>query len=380
MMTNVEMSVLGDLITESSIDAIIALGNDDEVMIWNNAATMLFGITKDDAVGKTLAGVLPSVKTDAYFIAAIKLAKEGKKSFLPSSGDFFHRSHFETHIIPLKNDTAAIGVMLLIHDVSHRIIKEKELEELNSELQKRIRQLNLTTYELANLTHIATHNIKEPIRTIYTAVEFLVQSEARTISNNGRASFRRIQSALTRISLLLDDIITLTQINIAQQPETMVNLENVIKELMASLAPKLKGNNVMLTTGDLCEIRAHRNQVALLLQHIVSNAIKFNNSDAPFVHISCCKVQHSEEKNENEKPKNYYLISITHNGYGFMHIDSHSFSEEVRKLGEQQYKHLVIASVIAAKVMEAHGGLLAIEEMNGGETMIKCYFPVDTRL
>jgi light-regulated signal transduction histidine kinase (bacteriophytochrome) len=188
------------------------------------------------------------------------------------------------------------------------------------------------------------------------------------MTDSGRASFRRIQSALTRVSLLLDDVITLTQINIAQQPEHMVDMTELMHEITAGLSAKIKGNNVQLTTGDLCEIRAHRNQVILLIQHVLLNAIRFNQSGQPRLHISCEKI--------TWQGKEYYQLSIIHNGDGFALKEAASafnfdFSGE-----EKQYNHSAIASIIAAKVMEAHGGFLAIETTDAGEREIKCYFPV----
>ena len=370
MITNDNTDVFGDLLIESSIDAMIATDGNDKILVWNKAATVFFKVKKDEAIGKPLPAVLVSAKSDEEFLEAIAQAKKGNKSFLPATPAFTHRAHVETHIIPIKISNNARGVMLLVHDVSHRIANEKELQALNSELQKRLRQLNLTTYELANLTHIATHNVKEPLRTIYTAIEFVIQSEVKNMTDNGRASFRRIQSALTRVSLLLDDVITLTQINIAQQPEHMVDMEELVHELTSALKSKFSSNNVQFTTGSLCEIRAHRNQVILLIQHILLNAIRFNKSEKPRLHLNCEKVKLKEG--------DYYRLSITHNGDGFEAKKRGTSFEFNVNPEEKQYNQSAIASIIAAKVMEAHGGFLEIEQNKPGETEVKCYFPSES--
>src|SRR5262249_30086140 len=154
----------------------------------------------EEAVGKPLSVVLPSIKKDPSFLTALRLAKEGRKSFLPAIKEEMHRRHLETHFIPLRKDDVIIGVMLLIHDVAHRIVKEEELQQLNEELQKKVRQLKHTSRELAHLTHIATYNVREPVRMIYSTVEWMIQTESKNMSNSGRASFRRIQSALNRMN------------------------------------------------------------------------------------------------------------------------------------------------------------------------------------
>ena len=131
---NTDQLLLGELLTESSIDAMIAIGTDNEIISWNKAASLLFNVRKNDALGSSLAKTLPSINEDAAFLNAIKYAKEGKQSYLPATNDHTHRQHVETHIVPLKNGKPVAGILLLIHDVSHRIAKEEQLQHLNTEL------------------------------------------------------------------------------------------------------------------------------------------------------------------------------------------------------------------------------------------------------
>lgn len=368
-------NTLNDLLTESSIDAMIAIGTDNTVMAWNKAATMLYGWKRDEALGKALSELLPSTNEDEDFLKAIDYAKNGIQSFLPASKPFIHRLHVEIHVIPLKKQGETMGVMLLVHDVSHRILKEEELQYLNNELQNRLRQLKLTTRELAHLTHIATYNIKEPIRHFYTTIEWLIKTEAASMSNGGKATFRRMQSSLNRMNLLLDDVITLTQINVVEKPDTLINLEEMVSDVIKSLEPKILETRTAITTGELCDIRAHKNQVFLLLQHVISNAIRFNASKAPYVNISCRKVSF-DGNNVKDRTGEFYQLSITHNGNGFENIDSNTIFDTFDKSHESSYMGSGIAAVIAAKIMEAHSGFITVEKDTNGDMKIKCYFPV----
>lgn len=325
-------------------------------------------------MGKPLPELLPSVKDDEKYLKAVEWAKQGIQSFLPSSRKFAHSLHVETHVIPLKSGESVIGVMFLIHDVSHRIKKEEELQTLNNELQNRLRQLKLTARELAHLTHIATHNIKEPIRNLYTSIEWLIETEARSVSNSGRASFRRMQSTLNRMNLLLDDIITLTHINIVERPENFVDLKEVVPEVLKFLEQKIKETRASVTTGKLCEIRAHRNQVYLLLQHIVHNVVRYNKSEQPAVHISCGREFIEQDKPVQGNTGEYYKLSIVHNGDGFENIDPNNIFDSIEKSTEPSYIGGGIAMVITAKVMEAHAGFYTVEHDKNGNKELNCFF------
>src|SRR4051812_36789488 len=88
---NSDQLSLGDLLTESSIDAMIAIGLDNEVITWNKAASILFSVKSANALGKSFLKVLGSANDDPALLTAIQYAKEGKQSFLPATNEHIHR-------------------------------------------------------------------------------------------------------------------------------------------------------------------------------------------------------------------------------------------------------------------------------------------------
>jgi PAS domain S-box-containing protein len=361
-----------DLLTDASIDVIMALDLDESIVAWNLAAETMYGKKKVDVLGVTVCEVLPSVKKDVELNNALEKAKQGFKSFLPVDKSFFHRSHAEIHIIPLFSDEEVYGIMIVAHDVSHRIVTEQRLITLNEELSDRIRQLQLTTNELANLTHITTHNIKQPIRLIYTAIEGIIKSDGNNLSNGGRASFRRIQSSLSRISLLIDDLVSLSQISITEKAITNVNIAEIIADIKSKLAAKIAEKRVIINVGELCEVRAHKDHIYQMIYLLLSNFIKYNQADVPTISFSCRKVILTE-KDVCAPPGTYHRLLIEHNGMGLEDIDPERMDEMFSKLSEKNYQGSLIALATAYKVMQANGGWLVLEN-KGKESVVKGYF------
>jgi len=343
---NSSQESLGDLLTEYSIDAMIAINMDHNIITWNLAATLLFDVKKNKAIGHPLLNILPSVKDDPEFLSALVIAKKGKKSFLYPASYLNHRQRIETHILPLIQEDSITGILILLHDISDRIDKEEQIQLLYIELQLKVKELNKFQKHLTDLTHIATHEVKEPIKNIYTTIEMLIHNEAKNLSDKSKAAFRRMQSSLNRMNLLLDETITLTQISLVEKPKDLVKLDEILDQVKKILEQRLKESKAVLSNGDVCEIRAHKDLVVLLLQHILSNAIKNTNSPKPVFHVHCKRTDKGA----------YYEMSISFQADGF---DKSS-----------------IAMVIASRVMEAHEGYLE-KEQKGNETLIKCYFPVN---
>jgi PAS domain S-box-containing protein len=372
---DIETSNLAALLNDSSIDAIIAFDKNHIITAWNAAAEKIYGTAKDEALGQSVFDVIESLKDDPETIEAIKQALKGSKRFVPASKQFKHRCHAENHYIPLnKNNNVVLGVMNIVHDVAHRIKAEQQLQYLNEELEKRYRQLQATSQELATFTYITSNKIKEPIRQIYTGIEHLITVEASRLSNSGKATFRRMQTSLTRMDLLLDDILSIAQISILEKSYTPVDLTALAEEAIAEIKKKTDKDPV-IAIHELCVVKGHRNYLYMLFHNLLQNAIKFNESNEPAIDISCKKVM-LEEASALSTDAEYYKVSITDNGIGFEEGDKEKIFTIFEKLNGNQYKGSGIGLTIAKKIMDAHDGFIIAESTPGKGASFHCFFPV----
>jgi PAS domain S-box-containing protein len=365
---------LASMLMDCSIDAIIAIDPAKNIIAWNSTAELIYDKPREKAMGKPIAQIIPSITHDEESMEAIRRGLQGFKSFVPASHLFSHRMHAENHFIPVKNEADIIGIMILVHDVSHRIKVEQQLQSLNEELHNRLRQLQITTHEMTSFTNIASNNIKEPIRYIYTAVEHLIRAEAQHFSDSGKASFRRIQSSLNRMNLMLDDVLTLARIDILKQATELVDIEEVVCALKESFAEKIKETKTTITTGSLCNIRAHKDQVFLLLYHLIDNAIKFNKSSSPQINIACEKV--NAETDQNIKNNNwFYRVTVEDNGIGIDQAEIDKIFKLFEKLNGHDYKGSGLGLAVVQKIVEAHAGFIQVDSVVGKGSSFKCYFP-----
>ena len=83
------------MLTDSSIDRVMAMDLNWNIIAWNRTSEVLSGITKKNILGKNLLEVFPQINADQEMLDAIKVAFEGKKSFLPSTINAFNRHYAE---------------------------------------------------------------------------------------------------------------------------------------------------------------------------------------------------------------------------------------------------------------------------------------------
>lgn len=364
-----------EVLNDCSIDAIIAIDSHYTVIAWNKTAASIYGTLKKQAIGKSIFQLIKGLEEDKETVEAIRNALTGRQTFVPASKAHPHRKHSENHYIPLlDNDGTTMGVMNIVHDVAHRIKAERELQRLNDELEKRYRQLKLTSEELASFTYITSNKIKEPIRQIYTGVEHLIKVEGTRLSDSGKATFRRMQSSLSRMDLLLDDILSIAQISILERSHTPVDLTELLKEVQHEIEKKTD-INPSITVEELCVIKGHKNYLHMLFYNLLYNAVKFNETGNPSIKISCKKVVLKEPTTENDA--SYYQVTIADNGIGFDEADKERIFQAFEKLHPGKYKGSGIGLTIARKIMDAHNGFITAESCPGQGSLFHCFFPVD---
>ena len=367
---------LAEILNDRSIDAIIAIDSNCKVIAWNKAAELLYKTKKSEAKSVSLLQLIAGLKEDKEMVAAIDNALSGHKSFVPASKQFAHRRHSENHFIPLNDDSGNVkGVMNIVHDVAHRIKAEQQLQYLNDELENRIRQLQITSEELASFTFITSNKIKEPIRQIYTGIEHLIKVEAGRLSDSGKATFRRMQSSLNRMDLLLDDVLSIAQISILQKPETEVDLTQLVNEVCNDIKSKAE-KKVEISVEELCVISGHKNYLYILFYNLLDNAIKFNHDDIALVKLTCKKVMLNE--NSHADLEEYFKVTITDNGIGFNETEKEKIFIMFETLHPRgKYKGSGMGLAIARKIMGAHNGFITAESTPGEGSTFHCFFPVN---
>lgn len=154
--------------------------------------------------------------------------------------------------------------------------------------------------------------------------------------NSGKATFRRMQTSLTRMDLLLDDILSIAQIGILEKSYTPVDLTALAEEAFAEVKNKTDKNPV-ITIHELCVVNGHRNYLYVLFYNLLQNAIKFNESDEPSVDVSCKKVM-LEQASSLSTDAEYYKVTIADNGIGFDDADKERIFTIFEKLhGHRTY-------------------------------------------
>lgn len=355
---------LTELLSDCCTDRIIAIDNQWRIIAWNTASENFTGLKKEALLNKRLQDVFPEIMLDAELTGAIRAAMQGCTSMVEAREGAFNRHYYENNFIPLKDKDGHIqGVMNIMHNVEHRIKAEQQLQQLNTRLTHQYRQLEKANNELATFAGITGAELKEPIRKIYTSLETIMRTDGPLLSDASKAALRRMQSSISGINFLLDDIIALAKASRLSFEFTRVNLNQVLENALAQLQDKIQQKHARIKADTLPVITGNSIMLEYLFINLIDNALKFQpQNNIPEVNISAVQHEH------------FVHLHFQDNGIGFPESEADkAFVMFERLHGRRQYPGSGIGLTVSRKIAEAHGGYMeATSEPGKGATFTCC--------
>lgn len=369
-----------EMLTDASIDRILAFDKDMCITAWNKTVEQLSGIKKEEVMGIKLLERFPKMKEDEVLHNAIYTALNGAHVFLPARKGVYMKGYFESYFIPLRDKYKKVqGVLNIMHDVTHTIQIEQELKAANKSLIRKNRELKHRNAELASFSYIASHDLKEPLRKIYTFIEMILTREADSLSEPGTLYFKRVQASVQRMGLLINDILTFTQLNTEKQTLAEVDLNHTLMMVKNNLADILATTNTVIECDSLPVIKGYRNLLMQLFQNLISNAVKFQEpGNTPRVNIQCATFKGNEiDHPEASADSDYLLLSFRDNGIGFEDKFSDRIFQMFKRLhNNERYPGTGIGLALCRKIAEMHNGFITASSTLRRGSTFNCYLQI----
>jgi signal transduction histidine kinase len=165
------------------------------------------------------------------------------------------------------------------------------LNHMARTLDSNISELTRKNRELDQFAHIVSHDLKSPLRGISNIISWIEEDHGQEISIKLRDYIELIKGRLSRASQLIEGILLYARVGREPQPLENVAVLELVEEIVAnqSLQP---GTQIEIAPG-LPTIYTERLPLFQVFSNLVSNAVKYNNSQHPALLI--WHVSHTDE-------------------------------------------------------------------------------------
>lgn len=236
--------------------------------------------------------------------------------------------------------------------------QNRRLEEQGHAIQAQNQQLQQSNEELGQLAYAASHDLREPLRTIASYLQLLQRRYGDRLDDTGQEFLGYAVQGASRLQDLLSDLLEYSRVGRMNLPSAQVHLNEVVQRVEENLRSRIDDAGAKLHAAALPSLQGYPTELYLLFQNLISNAIKFRRMGiVPEIRIDA------------REEGSYHLISVQDNGIGIeMRHQERVFQMFQRLHLRDAYEGTGVGLTMCQKVVRNHGGYIWFDSTPGAGT------------
>ncbi len=332
-------------IVSSSDDAIIGATLDGKITSWNRGAEEIYGYFAGEMLGQRMEALFPGEQR----ISVDELRMKIRQGISVKHYETVHqrkdgqRIYVSLTISPIRAaEEKVIAVSVISRDVTERKRVEKIMEHQRQELQK-------TNQELDSFVYTASHDLRAPLRAISSFAEFLEEDYQKKLDDQGKAYILKIRNGAMRMSKLIDDLLTLSQVSRMENPFEDVVVHDLLEGVLDRLEFETQRTGTMVRMDAAMPVmHCDRIKISEVFVNLIHNAIKFSSKNTqrkPVVEVGYRDVD------------GYHEFHVKDNGIGIDPEYHQQIFGFLRRLHTaQEYDGSGVGLSIVKRIVDEHGG------------------------
>lgn len=253
----------------------------------------------------------------------------------------------------------AVEMVGTCQDITEAKIEEQKLIEAKEELEIIAQKLSYQNKQLADFTHITSHNLRAPVANLNSLMEIYKLTEDET---HRLDIFSKFDTVIDRLTLTLNTLIEALKTKISDTEEELENID--LNEILDNTTQTLSG--VILKSGavingdfsEFSDINYNRIYMESIFLNLIGNAIKYRAEDRTPEILITSRVEYGKN-----------IITFKDNGLG-INLERHG--HKLFGLNKVFHRHPDAKGVglfLTKTQIESMGGTItATSEVNVGTT------------
>ncbi|HEX4545873.1 MAG TPA: PAS domain S-box protein [Candidatus Acidoferrum sp.] len=145
------------------------------------------------------------------------------------------------------------------------------------EILLRTTELEAANKELEAFSYSVSHDLRAPLRGIDGFSQALLEDYAERLDQTGKNYLQRIRAATQRMGMLIDDLLTLSQVTRAEMHRESIDLSQLAGSIAAELFRAQPGRRADFQIAPGLEAEGDARLIRVVLQNLLENAWKFTS-------------------------------------------------------------------------------------------------------
>jgi signal transduction histidine kinase len=220
-------------------------------------------------------------------------------------------------------------------------------------LEQAVERLRSANSELDRFASVAAHDMTDPLRTISGFAEILEQGDLP--ADQAREYAGHIRASSIRLTRMLQGLLTFARAGKSDGRPEAIDLAVATEQTLADLSALISDRKAVVDVGipEGAAVVTHRHDLGLLLQNLITNAIKFGAPQGPAVTVRAELVTTS------------WRISVQDDGQGIDEVDRRRIFNAFERADSGDQAGYGLGLAICQRLAERHGGEIGVESEIG---------------
>jgi PAS domain S-box-containing protein len=319
---------------------------------WSSGASQMFGYTEAEVMGRSADIIFTEEDLKA---GAPQKEEEMARDTGRAPDERWHRRKdgsrfFVSGVMRPINNGHLTGYVKVMRDMTHEHLFTEELHRLVEERTKELQQSNS---DLRQFAHVASHDLKEPVRKIQTFKNRLLDEYGEMLQGRARTYVEKIGTASDRMVSMIDGVLHYSKLGNIDETFEAVDLDEVIQSIETDLEVLIQEKQAVISKKNLATITASRILMYQLFYNLILNSLKFAKKDeVSRIDVLCEKI--------TEGGRDVAKIIVSDNGIGFEpEYQELIFKTFTRLHPADEYEGTGLGLALCKKIVDGHGGSIS---------------------
>jgi signal transduction histidine kinase len=228
------------------------------------------------------------------------------------------------------------------------------------EIRSRQEALIQANADLEQFAHSASHDLREPLRSLGVYSDLLDKHYANLLDPRGREFLGQIRSGAKRMDALLTDLLSYASASsISEDAFEPVCAHQPLRAVLESLAVAIRESEANITVGKMPVVKMRESHLSQVFQNLIGNAIKYRKEEGPL-----------SIELKARRANGAWIFSVADNGIGVPAAYRETIFGIFKRLhANHKYSGTGMGLAICQRIVERYRGRIWVEsELGRGST------------
>lgn len=269
---------------------------------------------------------------------------------------------------PILNSEGEVDLVIgtitditLQKEAENLLFKEQKdsAERLEKLVTQRTKELKDSNEGLQQFAHVASHDLKEPVRKVKIFGGRLQEEFGEVLPERAGLYLSKIASAADRMIAMIEGVLQYSTIQAIPEVKEWIDLTELLDTIESDLEVLFQQKNATLIHGPLPRVNGVPVMIYQLFYNLINNAMKFAQADrSPVIELFADEVSVAGQA--------FHRIIVKDNGIGFEADEAEKIFDTFARLHPKDiYDGTGLGLSLCRKIVERHGGMISASSEPG---------------